>query len=78
MRLHRALGKHLLDDLVLVAGAELVLELLLAGSVEDALLAVPVAILLVNILCTGNCPQKETSKLSWQVSGVGSDQHECW
>jgi hypothetical protein len=33
MRLHRAIGEDLLDNLVLIAGAELVLELRLGGGV---------------------------------------------
>ena len=38
--LDAAIGEDLLHDLVFVAGAELVLKLAFAGSVEDALLAV--------------------------------------
>lgn len=39
--LNTAVSEDLLHHLVLVAGAELVLKLAFAGSVEDALLAVP-------------------------------------
>lgn len=49
-RLDAAVGEDLLHDLVLVAGAELVLELTFAGSVEDALLAVSVGALLAGVL----------------------------
>lgn len=48
--LNTAVGEDLLHHLVLVAGAELVLELAFAGGVEDALLAVSGCALLADIL----------------------------
>jgi hypothetical protein len=42
MALNSTLGEDLLDNLILVAGAKLILELRLAGGVQDALLAVPI------------------------------------
>lgn len=47
-RLDTALSEDLLHDLILVAGAELVLKLSLASGVEDTLLAVPICELLAN------------------------------
>jgi hypothetical protein len=44
VRLNSTLSKDLLNNLVFVAGAELVLELRLAGGVQNALLAVPITI----------------------------------
>lgn len=48
-RLDTAVGEDLLHDLILVAGAELVLKLALASGVEDALLAVSICELLANL-----------------------------
>ena len=52
MRLYRALGEDLLDNFVLVAGAELVLKLRLGCCVQDTLLAVPVTIVLAVVPLT--------------------------
>lgn len=47
-RLNTAIGEDLLHDLILVAGAKLVLKLALASSVEDALLAMSMCELLAD------------------------------